>query len=810
MVLDNDFQLGEWRVKPHTNMIEGPEGETHLEPKAMQVLALLAQRAGGVVQKQEILDDVWDGTYVSDEVLPNAIWELRKALGDDARKPRFIQTLPKKGYRLIVPVDLRVDAPLSEENASLRASFPWVLSAATVVVAMLFGLVVFFLNETATDGRPPRGTADDPYSVLIMSFDNHTNVEDLDWLSTGAPTMLRTGLAEISGIQVVSTARLEQVLADSRDDVGQQSVAHRTGADTVVRGSIFKFGNDYRIDVQIEDVTDAQIFAAYTVRGDDVFRLMDDLTARVRDSLVVEGGDNGVPVRPIAEMTTTSLDAFRLYNAGVIARRNLRLADAQRLLTRAVEIDATFALAYLELSWVALASKDEAAYDALSEKTLEHRKHLPPHRHRLLEAAELWKQDPAEAERILLDVVERRPDEEEAYMQLAYLYKRSFEPSKARDILKRGATALPHSGYLRLCYGYQLLWEGRYPEAIHEFEVYARIRPDEANPRDSLGEAYLIAGIPERALEEYEGALQIDDNFASSHLGRSWAFSQMGHFEKALAELDAIQGDLPPGYSEAELQFMKSYFLSRAGRYQDADILLQQVSARANELQDQTLSGMTHLFESLIELEKGVPTLALAAAERAAEVLPTDGRGSRSHRGMTELLLGIAATRTGDLNRAHKHLLALQEYHQPKNSRERWWYHLLLGETLLARGDAHGAYTAFTDGAPRQKMIFNVTHLFENLSGALSFRDGAARAKALAGDRREAIALYEKLVRPDIGQKWTAPLEPRYHMELARLHRELGDREQASRHYRRVLSLWSKADPRLPELAEAEAYLAKS
>jgi len=239
MVLDNDFQLGEWRVKPHTNMIEGPEGETHLEPKAMQVLALLAQRAGGVVQKQEILDDVWDGTYVSDEVLPNAIWELRKALGDDARKPRFIQTLPKKGYRLIVPVDLRVDAPLSEENASLRASFPWVLSAATVVVAMLFGLVVFFLNETATDGRPPRGTADDPYSVLIMSFDNHTNVEDLDWLSTGAPTMLRTGLAEISGIQVVSTARLEQVLADSRDDVGQQSVAHRTGADTVVRGSIF-------------------------------------------------------------------------------------------------------------------------------------------------------------------------------------------------------------------------------------------------------------------------------------------------------------------------------------------------------------------------------------------------------------------------------------------------------------------------------------------------------------------------------------------------------------------------------------------
>lgn len=802
MVLDNDFQLGEWRVKPHTNMIEGADGEAHLEPKAMQVLALLAQHAGDVVQKQEILEDVWDGTYVSDEVLPNAIWELRKALGDDAKKPRFIQTLPKKGYRLIAPVDLRVGATDSAQ-AERAPLLRWAAFAAIPVA----GLALYLLNGPGNDRR---GTADDPYSVLVMGFDNHTDAEDIDWLSSGAPTMLRTGLTEIAGIRVVSTARLEQVLADLGDDESQQAVAQRTGADTVVRGSIFKFGNEYRIDVQIEDVVNAQIFAAHSARGDDVFRLMDDLTVWVRDSLGAEGAQTGAPVRPLAEMTTTSLDAFRLYNDGVTARRNLRLADARRLLTEAVQIDPTFALAYLELSWVALSSKDEPAYEAFRDKMGEHRSHLPPSRARLLEASELWEEDPGEAETILLDVVERFPEEEEAYMQLSHLYKSAFEPDKARAILKRGATAMPHSGYLRLNYGYQLLWEGRYPEAIHEFEVYSRILPGEANPRDSLGEAYLIAGVPERALEEYERALAIDDNFASSHLGRSWAFSQMGRFEKALAELDAIQGDLPPGYSEQELQFMKSYFLSRAGRYRDADVLLRQIEVRASEIDNRTLSGMTHLFESLIELEKGAPTLALAAAERAAEVLPTDGRGSSSLRGLTELLLGIAAARTGDLSRAHEHLLALEEHHEPRNSREQWWYHLLLGETLLARGDSRGAYTAFTDGAPERKMIFNVTHLFQNLSGALSFRDGAARAKALGGDRREAIALYEKLVRPDIGQKWTAPLEPRYHMELARLHNELGDREQASQHYRRVLTLWSQADPLLPELAEAEAYLATS
>ena len=104
MTLEGEFQLGDRRVRPHTNTVVGPEGETHVEPKAMQVLAFLAERSGRVVSKHEILAQVWKGTFVSEEVLPNAIWELRKALGDDAKRPRFIQTLPKTGYRLIARV----------------------------------------------------------------------------------------------------------------------------------------------------------------------------------------------------------------------------------------------------------------------------------------------------------------------------------------------------------------------------------------------------------------------------------------------------------------------------------------------------------------------------------------------------------------------------------------------------------------------------------------------------------------------------------------------------------------------------------
>ena len=70
----------------------------------MQVLIYLARHAGDVVDKESVVQAIWEGAGVTNEVLTNAIWELRKAFGDDAKKPQYIQTIPKKGYRLIAPV----------------------------------------------------------------------------------------------------------------------------------------------------------------------------------------------------------------------------------------------------------------------------------------------------------------------------------------------------------------------------------------------------------------------------------------------------------------------------------------------------------------------------------------------------------------------------------------------------------------------------------------------------------------------------------------------------------------------------------
>ncbi len=98
------FRVGPWRVDPVKSVIERDGYRVRVEPKAIRVLDFLAHRAGEVVSRDEILRAVWDGLPVKAEVLTNAIWELRKALGDDPREPDFIQTVSRKGYRLVATV----------------------------------------------------------------------------------------------------------------------------------------------------------------------------------------------------------------------------------------------------------------------------------------------------------------------------------------------------------------------------------------------------------------------------------------------------------------------------------------------------------------------------------------------------------------------------------------------------------------------------------------------------------------------------------------------------------------------------------
>ena len=103
--MNGRYYVGEWLVEPEQNRLVRGSESAKLDPKAIQVLSFLADHPNEVLTKEQIFGAVWDGAFVSDEVLTTAIWGLRKALGDDAKEPRYIQTIPRKGYRLIAPVE---------------------------------------------------------------------------------------------------------------------------------------------------------------------------------------------------------------------------------------------------------------------------------------------------------------------------------------------------------------------------------------------------------------------------------------------------------------------------------------------------------------------------------------------------------------------------------------------------------------------------------------------------------------------------------------------------------------------------------
>lgn len=138
--MTDPFQIGEWHADPSVRTLSCADAEVHLELKHMQVLALLAKHRGRVVTKERILQNVWADTFVGDEVLSRAISELRRVLGDSAKSPKFIQTIPKGGYRLIAPVVIEELERGEVEMPTLRTTRsrggPWWFPPLTAAFAL--------------------------------------------------------------------------------------------------------------------------------------------------------------------------------------------------------------------------------------------------------------------------------------------------------------------------------------------------------------------------------------------------------------------------------------------------------------------------------------------------------------------------------------------------------------------------------------------------------------------------------------------------------------------------------------------------
>ncbi len=160
-----DFRIGECLVRPSLNRVSTGQQTVTLEPKVMRVLSKLAERPGQVVTKEELFRDVWEGAYVTEDVLTRAVGELRRLFGDEAGKPRVIETIRKSGYRLIAPV---VPEPAAAPSAEVP-SHPgtgravgrplrrrWALAAGALALAAAVAALLFLARGRPSPSAPMR------------------------------------------------------------------------------------------------------------------------------------------------------------------------------------------------------------------------------------------------------------------------------------------------------------------------------------------------------------------------------------------------------------------------------------------------------------------------------------------------------------------------------------------------------------------------------------------------------------------------------------------------------------------------------
>jgi DNA-binding winged helix-turn-helix (wHTH) protein/TolB-like protein len=386
--VQSEILVGDFRVQYQLNTIVGGEGPIKVEPRVMQVLVALARKAGEVVPKEDLIRDVWGEVFVSDDVLTNSIWELRRALGDSARRPSFIQTVSKRGYRLIAPVRFVGNGPGApverEREAPARRlgaqRIPlWVPLALAVAALAFAGTSVHFLLPPATAPLPDPAVFP-ARAVAVLYFENHSGDPSLDWLRLGLTEMMVTDLSQSSGLRVLSTERVEQVVKElGPGETTSLEVARRLAetaeVDTVILGSFSRAGQAIRISVRMQDARSGEILASEKIEGEtkSIFTLVDELARRLKTRLEIRGTAEARLDRNLREVTTRSLPAYRLYVAGL--ERYLHYFDlkgAVDLLSQAVEMDPEFALTLSRLSVLSVNLGREREAELYARRAMEH------------------------------------------------------------------------------------------------------------------------------------------------------------------------------------------------------------------------------------------------------------------------------------------------------------------------------------------------------------------------------------------------------------------------------------------------------
>lgn len=359
-------QLGDWQVSPGACTVSRNGKETKVTPRSMDVLRLLIRNAGNVVSPSEFLDTIWRSPIATDHAVHKAIAELRGALEDDAHQPRYIKTVPKRGYALIAEVrrELPVPpiAPQASEAEQVRMgtepgsdrltvnSSPESWWKRVAIAAVLCALVVTIPSLWRSPESTPE--ADSVVKLAVLPFSSRDFSDDNQILAEGIRESLIHGLSKIGHLQVVSPPATARLI----DSNSNEENNFLRDADHVLQGSVMTSEGRIRVIVQLVRAGDGlrEYSDQFDLPMNDIFAVQDQIVSNVVSALSVYLND--VERSQMMDWGTTNPLAYERFLRGEFYNNQFNPADWERAISyhkSAIELDPNFLNAYHGLATAA-------------------------------------------------------------------------------------------------------------------------------------------------------------------------------------------------------------------------------------------------------------------------------------------------------------------------------------------------------------------------------------------------------------------------------------------------------------------------
>ncbi len=545
-----------------------------VEPKSFEVLVFLIENRGRLIEKKELLDAVWKDAFVTENAMTRVIAQLRKALGDDKKQARYIETAPTRGYRFIPDVQVAhsVTAHVGSSDGEPSAAdshvtgrvlndtkhtrrfgsrSALVLAACVGLVLVAAGLLYFWILDKpnpSRDGPTRRSIAVLPFKPLVAEGRDES-------LEMGMADTLITKLSSIEQLMIRPMSAVRKYSGPEQDPV---AAGRELGADLVLECSLQKSGDRIRVTARLWNVADAKMLWSETrdQQLTDIFAVQDSIAEQVSTALTFRLSPE--VKKRLIKHSTENTEAYYLFVNGSFQLRKGEAENVKKAISyfeKAVAVDPSYALAYASLS---------ESYARLGQPGVSL---LPP------------KDAMLNSKQAALTALKLDDSLAEAHVSLALTRLRyDWDWRGAEEEFKRALELDPRNPPAHNAYSTYLSMMGRHDEAIAEQKQALELDPLDIGLNIEMGLRLYVVRRDDEAIEQARRTLAIDPARALLDVAAAWAYEQKGMYEDAIA----IYSDLIKRHGEnpANLSFLGRAF-AVAGRKEEALKVIQDLNERA-------------------------------------------------------------------------------------------------------------------------------------------------------------------------------------------------------------------------------------